>query len=83
MFMCVFMFVQHGWGGIRGLFDLRIFIESDIDECVARLKVRNKVIPGYTPEEIDIRCDAVDRKNAELIVRDAHKADMRVVGKGS
>ena len=40
------------------LFDLRIFLSADLDVCMAALKERNKCIPGYTEEEIEVRCDA-------------------------
>jgi len=64
------------WVGTSALFDLRVFIRSDVDTCVARLKIRNKCIPGYTAEEIDIRCDVVDRANAELVALDVQRADI-------
>lgn len=68
----------HGWASVRDWFDLSIFIEADVDLCVERLKVRNKCIPGYTPEEIDIRCDKVDRTNAETVTRTKGRAGLVV-----
>lgn len=56
-----------GWENIKSYFDYIIYIQVDVDKCVARLKERNKCIPGYTPEEIEIRCEVVDRKNAETV----------------
>eukprot|EP00658_Telonema_sp_P-2_P013834 TRINITY_DN15246_c0_g2_i1.p1 TRINITY_DN15246_c0_g2~~TRINITY_DN15246_c0_g2_i1.p1 ORF type:complete len:222 (-),score=50.63 TRINITY_DN15246_c0_g2_i1:360-1025(-) len=70
----------HGWDGIADLFDLSVFIESDIDVAVERLKIRNRCIPGYTPEEMDIRCDAVDRVNAIIVNQSKESADMVVDG---
>ena len=66
-----------GWENVKNYFDYIIYIEVDVDTCVARLKERNKCIPGYTPEEIELRCEVVDRKNAETVVRSrvhAHEA---------
>jgi pantothenate kinase len=56
-----------GWENIKSYFDFIVYIKIDVDTCVARLKSRNKCIPGYTPEEIEIRCEIVDRKNAETV----------------
>jgi len=60
------------------MFDLKVFIESDIDACIERLKIRNLVIPGYTPEEIRIRCEEVDRVNAVTVQKSKERADMVV-----
>jgi len=60
---------QDGWDNIANFFDLTIFLEADVDQCMDRLKIRNTCIPGYTPEEIWIRVDAVDRKNAMTVMR--------------
>jgi pantothenate kinase len=59
-------------------FDFSIFIESDVDKAMSRLKVRNKVIPGYTPEEIDFRVDVVDRVNAHTVNRSKDRASLVV-----
>lgn len=69
---------DHGWEGINSLFDMTIFISSDVDVCIDRLKIRNKCIPGYTPEEIEFRCDAVDRVNANTVMRSVNHADVVV-----
>jgi pantothenate kinase len=68
------------WKGVSELFDATIFIKSDISQCVERLKIRNKCIPGYTAKEIEIRCEAVDRKNAETVTQDASRAHITVQG---
>ena len=57
------------WKQVRDFFDLTIYVQADVDICVERLKERNKCIPGYTEEEIAIRCDAVDRVNANTVNR--------------
>ncbi|CAE8613430.1 unnamed protein product [Polarella glacialis] len=67
-----------GWAGTAELFDRRIYLEADLEACIARIKVRNKVIPGYTAEEIDIRCDKVDRQCALLVKLSANLADLTV-----
>ena len=67
-----------GWAGTAALFDVSYYIRIDVDACVARLKIRNRCIPGYTPDEIDIRCDAVDRVNAEMVALDGQRADFVV-----
>lgn len=64
----------HGWNEIKSFFDWIIYIDADIDKCIDRLKARNKCIPGYTAEEIDIRCDAVDRVNAQTVEQSRHFA---------
>jgi len=50
-------------------FDLSIYINANLDDCINKLKIRNKCIPGYTEEEIDIRCDIVDRENALSVIK--------------
>lgn len=70
--ICEGLYLLHnsdGWEDIANEFDLKVFISSDVDTCIARLKVRNKCIPGYTAEEIEFRCDAVDRVNAHTVLR--------------
>lgn len=65
---------------VNDIFDMSIFIESDIDKCISGLKERNKVIPGYTPEQIEKRCDDVDRKNANFVQTLKKYADFIVKG---
>ena len=68
-----------GWGSdLYELFDLRIFLNCDVDVCVDRLRVRNKCLPGYTAEEIDVRCEEVDRVNAVVVAGCGHRADVVV-----
>lgn len=69
---------EDGWEEVANFFDLTIFVDANVDICVDRLKERNKCIPGYTPEEIEVRCDVVDRKNAETVDNSKHKADLVV-----
>jgi pantothenate kinase len=59
-------------------FDFSIFIDSDVDKAMSRLKIRNKVIPGYAPEEIDFRVDVVDRVNAHTVNRSKDRASLIV-----
>jgi pantothenate kinase len=59
---------QDGWEDVKENFDYRIFIDADIDICIERVKIRNQYIPGYTPDEIDIRCEKVDRVNVAVQV---------------
>jgi pantothenate kinase len=66
------------WAKIKDLLDYSIYIEADIDACIERLKERNKCIPGYTAQEIEIRCDVVDRRNAEIAVRSRRYANLSV-----
>jgi len=68
-----------GFQAIKDVFDWSIYINTDIEVCVARVKERNKVIPGYTAAEIDVRTERVDRANAVIVQRSASRAD-RVVG---
>ncbi|KAG7349029.1 phosphoribulokinase / uridine kinase family protein [Nitzschia inconspicua] len=69
---------QDGWEGVRDYFDYRIFMNADIDVCIERVKIRNQCIPGYTPEEIEIRCEKVDRINALTVLRSKYRADVVV-----
>lgn len=74
---------QDGWEKVQKFLDWTVFIEADIDNCISRLKERNKCIPGYTPEEIEIRCDKVDRVNALLAQKTAGKYASQVVKSGA
>jgi pantothenate kinase len=69
---------QDGWEKIKSLFDYTIFMNADIDVCIERVKIRNQCIPGYTPEEIEIRCEVVDRVNALTVMRSKYRADVIV-----
>jgi len=78
---CEGLYLLHdddGWEGINKFFDLTIFVESDVDACVERLKIRNLCIPGYTPEEIETRCEVVDRANAMTVERSKRNAELVV-----
>jgi pantothenate kinase len=79
--LCEGLYLLHdrdGWEGIKSVFDLSIFMNTDLETCVQRVKVRNKCIPGYTPEEIEIRCEKVDRVNALTVLRSKARADVIV-----
>ena len=67
-----------GWESAKDFFNLTIGIHANIDQCVSRLKVRNRVIPGYTPEEIDIRCERIDRANAVIVQKSETRANYLV-----
>eukprot|EP00980_Cylindrotheca_fusiformis_P003361 scaffold747_cov120-Cylindrotheca_fusiformis.AAC.17 len=70
--ICEGIYILHqgdGWENIKNYFDYVIYITIDVDTCIARLKARNKCIPGYTAEEIEIRCEVVDRANAEIVAK--------------
>lgn len=69
---------QDGWRDIATLFDLTIFLQLPLDICIQRVKVRNRQIPGYTLQEIDIRTEVVDRTNAETVLGSKHRADIIV-----
>jgi len=73
-----------GWEGIADLFDFRIYLDTDLDVAMEVLKDRNKVIPGYTAEQIAARCERVDRENAFLVKTTMCRADIIVSdGRGS
>jgi pantothenate kinase len=65
---------QDGWDKVAENFDFTLYIDANLDMCMDRIKLRNKVIPGYSPEEIDIRVDAVDRVNAMTVERSKVRA---------
>lgn len=72
----LYLFYDEGeWKQTKNLFHYKIFIDADIDRCIDELKERNKCIPGYTPEEIEKRCDEVDRQNALTVVHSRSSAD--------
>jgi pantothenate kinase len=73
---------QDGWDKVAENFDFSLYIDANLDMCMDRIKLRNKVIPGYTPEEIDIRVDAVDRVNAMTVERSKVRAH-QIVQSGS
>lgn len=79
--ICEGLYLLHnkeGWEDVKNCFDLTIFVDAPIDVCMERLKFRNKILPGYTPEEIDIRVDAVDRINALCVDQSKYRADLIV-----
>jgi pantothenate kinase len=80
--ICEGIYLAHqgdGWENIKSYFDWIVYIKVDVDKCIDRLKERNKCIPGYTPEEIEIRCDAVDRVNAETVEKSRVFASEEVI----
>jgi len=84
--ICEGLYLLHdadGWENIEKFFDWNIFIDADVDQCIARLKERNKCIPGYTPEEISRRCDEVDRANCEIAQANAWKYASQIVWSGA
>lgn len=49
--ICEGLYLLHehdGWEDIAGMFDLKIFMEQDLEICLERVKIRNRVIPGYS-----------------------------------
>lgn len=84
--ICEGIYLLHdddGWENIKSFFDWTIYIDADVDTCIERLKQRNKCIPGYTPEEIEVRCDAVDRVNAETSRDGAYQYASQIVSSGA
>jgi pantothenate kinase len=65
---------QDGWDKVAENFDFSLYIDANLEMCMDRIKLRNKVVPGYSPEEIDIRVDAVDRVNAMTVERSKVRA---------
>lgn len=79
--ICEGLYLLHdgsGWEDIAKIFDLTIFLNSDVDACIERVKVRNTCIPGYTPEEIEARCEKVDRANAMTVLKSKARAGIVV-----
>ena len=79
--ICEGLYLLHeddGWNGIGDLLEFTVFIDADVDICVQRLKIRNLCIPGYTKEEIELRCDAVDRVNAMTVISSRGRANLIV-----
>jgi pantothenate kinase len=73
---------QQDWQDVQQYFDYTIYIQtSTVEESMARVKERNVCIPGYTPEEISARVDAVDRRNAMLIEASSPSRASLVIGK--
>lgn len=69
---------QHGFENVRDYFHTSLYLDANVDACMSRLKVRNKVIPGYKPEEIEFRVDAVDRMNAMIVQQSKPRAELVV-----
>jgi pantothenate kinase len=79
--ICEGIYLLHdsdGWEDVKTYLDYSIFIQVGIDVCIDRLKERNKCIPGYTHEEIEVRCEVVDRRNAEVSQHSQQHADLVV-----
>lgn len=79
--LCEGLYVLHdgdGWQEIADMFDFKIFMDTDLDECMERVKIRNLCIPGYTPDEIRERVDRVDRVNAMTVMQSKARADLIV-----
>ena len=79
--ICEGLYLLHdkdGWEGVADCFDLKIFMNSNIDVCMERVKIRNQCIPGYTHEEIAIRTERVDRVNALTVLSSKPRADVIV-----
>jgi pantothenate kinase len=79
--ICEGLYLLHdedGWSDIKELLDFSIFMESDVDICVERVKIRNQCIPGYSREEIIERAEKVDRINAITVLASKHRADVIV-----
>ena len=79
--ICEGLYLLHdgdGWGAVKGLLDYSIFLDSDLEVCVQRVKIRNQCIPGYTVEEILERAEKVDRVNAKIVLQSKPYADLIV-----
>lgn len=75
--ICEGLYLLHdedGWEDIANFFDYTVFVDADVDKCMERLKSRNCCIPGYTPDEIHLRVDVVDRRNALTVDRSRRRA---------
>lgn len=75
--ICEGLYLLH-WHRIQQIFDYTVFIDANVDACISRLKVRNQCIPGYTKEEIEIRCEEVDRVNAMVVLKSKEYANLIV-----
>ena len=69
---------QDGWADVAAVFDWTIFLNADLEACMERVKIRNQVIPGYTPQEIAVRTEQVDRVNALTVLASKARADVIV-----
>ncbi len=67
-----------GWEDVKSFFDFSVFVNAHVETCIHRLKMRNRAIPGYSPDEIEIRCEIVDRVNALTVERSKARADVLV-----
>ena len=79
--LCEGLYLLHDdeeWKGMKNLFDYSVFMDADVDNCIERLKVRNKCVPGASEEEIELRCENVDRVNANIIDNSKSRADLVV-----
>lgn len=79
--ICEGLYLLH-WNDLRPIFDHTIFIDADLDTCISLLKIRNQCIPGYTKEEIELRCEEVDRLNALVVLKTKSYADRIVKSAG-
>lgn len=75
--ICEGLYLLHdhdGWEDVADYFDLNIFVDANVDKCMERVRIRNRCLPNYTPDEIDVRVNAVDRKNAMTVVQSKKRA---------
>ena len=61
------------FGNVADLLDLAFFMDTPLEVCMERVRERNKCLPGYTVEEINVRVEKVDRVNAEYVIENSKK----------
>ena len=79
--LCEGLYLLHDdpeWKEMKNMFDYSIFMDADVDSCIERLKIRNKCVLGSSEEEIEMRCEKVDRVNANMINKSKRRADLLV-----
>ena len=77
--ICEGLYLLHDadrWEGVADFFDFKIYMDTDLETCMERVKIRNQCIPGYTPEEIAARVENVDRINALTVEKSKQHADV-------
>jgi len=73
------LLLEEPWGQLQsqGLLDDRIFVDTDLDECAARI-FRRQTGHGNTPEQSRQRISGNDRPNGELVQTTRVNADVIV-----
>jgi pantothenate kinase len=77
-----YLYLKSGaWGGLSALFDRRLFLNADREECRRRLVPRH-IASGKTDEHARRHVETVDLRNYDLILKDLNPAEVVIYDNG-